>query len=133
MFLDVYHTSLWTDAKKWSYKDPFALSITYHMRFTNEELVKKSLEEMERIHGITGQDAKIAEQRLLKLFPTVKPGDRITAYYVPGQKVAFYYNGKLRGELTEKNLLVPFLDIWLSPKTERPEVRAQLLKRFSTN
>jgi hypothetical protein len=133
MLLHVYDSVLWTDAKRWSYAEPFALSITYRMNFTNEELVKKSVEEMERIHGITGQDAATAEKRLTELFPDVKPGDRITALYVPQQKVAFYHNGTYRGALTEKKLLRPFLDIWLSPETERPEVRKQLLNLTASN
>jgi hypothetical protein len=132
MLLHVYDSSLWTDAKEWSYAEPFALSITYRMHFTNEELVKKSVEEMGRIHGIKGQDAAIAEKRLKQLFPDVQPGDRITALYLPNEKVAFYHNGKYHGALTEKKLLRPFLDIWLSPETERPEVRKQLLNLTSS-
>jgi hypothetical protein len=82
---------------------------------------------MKRLHNLGEKDLAAANKALSKLFKDVKEGDRITAFYEPESKVAFYYNGKLQGNLTQKNLLIPFMDIWLSPDTERPELRAKLL------
>ena len=126
-FFDVYDSSIWTDAAQWSYKNPFALSITYKMKFTTQQLVEKSVDEMKRLHNLGEKDLAAANKALSKLFKDVKEGDRITGFYEPESKVAFYYNGKLQGNLTQKNLLIPFMDIWLSPDTERPELRAKLL------
>lgn len=127
MWMDVYTSHLWTDAKNWSYAAPFALSITYDMNFSRKQLVEKSVDEVARIHGLPQERLAHLHTELSRLFPAVRNGDRITALFIPDTQVAFFHNGKETGRLTDKDLLIPFMDIWLSPKTERPELRKAML------
>lgn len=127
MWKHVYTSHLWLDEAEWSYDAPFALSIDYNMKISRKQLVDKSVEEVERIHGLDEEALSTLETELNRLFPSVKKGDRITAAYVPETHVVFYYNGDEKGRLTDNRLLIPFMDIWMSEQTERPELRRQML------
>src|ERR1700677_3285738 len=44
-----YDASLWTDAKQWSMNVKFALSLRYRIHFTTQEIVQRSIAEMQHI------------------------------------------------------------------------------------
>ncbi len=118
-----YDAELWTDATRWSYTAPFALTLTYRMNFSTDELVEKTIEEMERLHK-TGSEWK---QELVRAFPNVKDGDRITALFLPKKGVRFFYNGTITHTVKEVAFAQMFFDIWLSENTSEPSVRKKLL------
>ena len=84
-----YDAQLWTDAKPWSYENPFALSLIYHMSFSTQELADKSIEEMEGLQVLSAKQKQNYLSILTKAFPNVKEGDRITAVYKPNAGVDF--------------------------------------------
>jgi len=128
LIFTAYEASLWTDAPEWSMNTPFALSITYRMSFTREELVERTLEEMKRVAPrLTNADMIRFGVALESAYPNVKSGDRITALHTPGSAVRFFHNGKLTLQVTEPTFAEPFFGIWLSPQTSEPSVRAGLL------
>jgi hypothetical protein len=61
------------------------------------------------------------------LFPDVKEGDRLTGEYKPGHGATFYLGDRLLGTIADDAFAAAFFDIWLSPKTSEPGLRAQLL------
>jgi len=127
MWLNVYDASLWTDARTFSYAKPFALSITYHMNFSKEQLTERSLKEM--IHGHKLSDEELARYKkiFLEIYPNVKKNDRITAVYNANKQVEIFYNGALYGTVTDQDFALPFFDIWLGDKTSEPTLRNKLL------
>lgn len=127
LFSKIYQAELWTDSTPWSYEAPFALSLTYYWSISGIDLVEKTLEEMRRQSPATAtEDAKF-EASLRLAFPDVKDGDRITAFFDPQKGVSFTYNSKPTGTIASVTFARRFFDIWLSPKTSEPELRAQLL------
>ncbi len=127
-FFDVYDISLWTDSTPWKPTSPYALNITYKMSFTTEDLLSKTVEEMNRLDGPKNTPSRFQDQ-LKRIFPSVKPGDQITAIFLPPAEVKFFYNSQPRGNITDSEFLKYFSDIWLSSKTSAPKVRDQLLKQ----
>jgi hypothetical protein len=123
-FIHAYDAYLWTDAKAWSYAEPFALTIIYHYDFTTKELVDKTIEEMERIHA-TGSHWR---HELEMAFPDVRQGERITALYLPEHGISFYHNGKVTRKIKSIPFAQQFIDIWLSEKTSEPSLRRKLLR-----
>jgi hypothetical protein len=99
------------------------------MSFTREELVERTLEEMQRVSpglqraALTGFGAS-----LRRAFQNVDSGDRITALLVPGAPVRFFHNGKVTHQIDGADFAEAFFGIWLSPRTSEPDVRAGLLK-----
>jgi hypothetical protein len=115
LIITAYTAALWTDAKTWSMDAPFALSLTYAMGFSTDDMVSRSLEEMKQVDpALTDADLKSYGEALAKAFPPVTSGDRITALHVPGQPAKFFHNDD-------------FFGVWLSPRTSAPSLRVALL------
>ncbi len=62
-----------------------------------------------------------------RVFPDVEPGDRLLGVHRPGEGVAFFYNGQLRGEIRDPEFARLFFGIWLSPRSSEPAMRQALL------
>jgi len=124
--LKIYDGKLWAKGASWSYDKPFALNLKYARDIDAEDLVSNSIDEMHRIRGL--DEARLAEYKkyLEKVFPDVNEGDTITAIYFPKQKVIFYHNSQISGEVDDPNFGPDFMDIWLSPKTKATELYRSL-------
>lgn len=127
MLLHVYDTSLWTDAETFSYEHPFALSITYRMNFSKEELTDRSLKEIKHAHNLPDETLEKYKKIFLEIYPNIKKGDRITAIYTEKKQVELFYNGALYGTVANKEFAIPFFDIWLGEKTSELKLRNKLL------
>jgi len=127
LFMKVYDAALWTDAKQWSMDSTFALSINYDLSIDGDDLVDRSIEEMEHTNPIPAEKVDSYKQQLTKVFPDVKKGDTITALYDPKKGVTFFYNNKLYGAIKDQDLSKRFLSIWFAPNTSEPTLRASLL------
>jgi hypothetical protein len=130
LFITAYDAELWTDAKGWSMKAPFALTQKYHMGFSTDDFVSRGTSEMKHVDP-TLDDATMKRfgDEMAKVFPAVKEGDTITALYQPGKPVKFFHNGTATGEVADKAFAKPFFGIWLSPKTSGTSLRADLLHK----
>ena len=129
MLLHVYDTSLWTDANTFSYEQPFALSITYRMNFSKEELAQRSIKEIKHAHNLPDETLARYKKIFLEIYPNVKEGDRITAVYNAMKQVELYHNGALYGTVEDKAFAITFFDIWLGEKTSELTLRNKLLGR----
>ena len=129
VFITAYDAALWTDTQHWSMQSPFALTLTYHMAFSSDDIVGRSLDEMKQDDPAIG-DATLARYRtlMLPLFPAVKSGDEITGLYQPDGTTRFFLNGRPTGQIRDQNFAAAFFGIWLSPRTSAPDLRASLLR-----
>ena len=57
----------------------------------------------------------------------VKEGDSFTFVYLPNQGLEFFYNDKSLGICSNQGFAKAFMNIWLHPNTEYPDVRDTLL------
>ncbi|MBL0317748.1 MAG: chalcone isomerase family protein [Alphaproteobacteria bacterium] len=128
LFLHVYDAQLWTDARIWSYEQPFALSLTYYRNFSTEELVDRTFDELNRIQPYNEAQQALYRPQLEAVFPSVRRGDRITALFSPSHGIHFFFNGNEKGTISSIAFSKQFLDIWLGEKTSEPAVRTNLLK-----
>ncbi len=129
LFIEAYTATLWTDAKEWSYQAPFALSITYNMDFSRQDLVERSLEEIQAIHALPEAESKKLQAYLETAFRDVKKGERITAVFSPKKGATIYHQGRFTGAIPSLSLAQKFFDIWLSKNTSAPALRDGLLGR----
>lgn len=126
LFMSVYEASFWSDAGNFE-KPPYALTITYAMSFTAQDLADRTLSEMQTISDAPEATLKSYTDQLAKLWPNVAAGDRITAIALPTGRTAFYHNGRALGTISETAFTPIFFGVWLSPKTSEPELRQKLL------
>jgi len=127
--MTAYSASLWTDATTWSMQSPFALSLSYNMAFSHQDVVARSLKEMKSINPSVSDDTLANYGAIMsRVFPDVKSGDEITGLYQPGGSVRFFYNGRATVEVHDPAFARAFFGIWLSPQTSDTKLRKQLLR-----
>jgi hypothetical protein len=128
--LHVYDIRLWAaDAvapERWA-ETPLALEIEYARTLVGRAIADRSLEEMRRQGDLPAERAQRWLDEMRRIFPDVKPGDRITGVKEPGVGARFFVNGQLRGELRDGDFARRFFGIWLAPQTSEPGLRERLL------
>lgn len=124
--MKVYQATLYSDQGRYDPSQPHALAIDYRFSFTREQLVDRSLEEIEQIRGDI-DDREMWRQQLQTVMVDVDKGDQLVGVHYPGQKAIFFHNQTWLGEITDPELASFFFAIWLHPKTSEPDLRAQLL------
>ncbi len=125
--LHVYDSSLWVPGAAWSFERPFALDIRYAMNIRGRELTEKSLEEMRRLGW--KDPAKLArwEAAMDRVFPDIRPGDRLVGVSLPGREARFYSQDRFLGTVADPEFARAFFGIWLDPSTSEPALREQML------
>lgn len=125
---DLYTARLWTrDGAELDLDQPFALSLTYEIDFTVDELAGASVDEIARITGLP-RDAFVGLGDTLRTcFKDVTEGDRITGVSLGPDQAAFYFNGTKTCDVNASLFSERFFGIWLGPKTRDPKAQKRLL------
>ena len=126
LFLHVYDAQFWSDSGNWK-KPPYALTITYAMGFTPDELADRTYDEMKHVSSLPEDTLVSYSDKLRILYPKVRAGDRITALQVNAQTTSFYHNSRFLGAIHDPEFAPAFFGIWLSPKSSEPDMQKQLL------
>lgn len=108
-------------------ESPFALEIVYTRAIEGRKIAERSLDEMDRVASLSATQRERWLAAMLKAFPDVKEGDRLTGVFRPNGPVRFYFNGELRGEVRDAEFAQRFFGIWLGPETSEPALRRALL------
>jgi hypothetical protein len=106
---------------------PLALELVYARRFAGRMIAERSLDEMQRVPGISPEQRARWLEAMRGVFPDVTVGDRITGVHRPGAAARFFLNANLRGEIADPEFGRRFFGIWLSPTTSEPGLRQSLL------
>ncbi len=128
--LRVYDAVLWTNAALVAADTattPLALELRYARRLRGSLIAERSILEMRRQGEIDEARARGWLDAMIRLFPDVDDGDRITGVQRPGEAARFHVNGRFVGELRDAGFARRFFGIWLSPQTSEPQLRAALL------
>ena len=128
--IPVYDVSLWTTPQFQPERfgaHPFALEIRYARTLSGSTLEDASLKQMQALEVRPGARQAEWRQALAGAFPDVKPGDRLTGMHLPDKGLRLYFNGQLHKAIDDPLLSQSFFAIWLSPATQEPRLRAQLL------
>jgi hypothetical protein len=110
---------------------PFALEINYQRDISKEQLLDVTDEQWQKL-GFTEPYRQKWILELDTMFPNIKKGDELT-YLTDGKNGQLIYRKagsepyKTVGYVKDERLNDAFLSIWLSPKTEFPKLRKQLI------
>lgn len=125
LWTEVYRASFWSDSGSWK-RPPYALSLTYGMSFTAEELAKRTAQEMAHVSSMPEASRAAYAAELKALWPDVKTGDRLTAL-AEKDRTLFFHNGRRLGSIGGNEFMQAFFGIWLSPDSSEPDMQRQLL------
>lgn len=124
--MTVYDAALYSPDGAYRSDRPHAIEIKYRFSFSREQLARKSLQEIERIHGPPADREAVLEQ-LNAVLRDVAGGDRITSIHYPGRWAEFYSEDVELGRIEDAALAAAFFSIWLDPATREPDLRAGML------
>jgi Chalcone isomerase-like len=125
--LHVYDSSLWVPGEAWSSERVFALDIRYAMSIKGRDLTQRSLEEMRKLGFSDPARLKRWEEAMDRVFPDIRPGDRLVGVSIPGREARFYNQERLLGTVPDPEFARAFFGIWLDPRTSRRDFRSKLL------
>jgi hypothetical protein len=125
--LHVYDARLAVAGEKFDPAQPFALTLRYAREFKGERIAQTSIDEIRRLGFGAAVDHERWLEAMRRVFPDVKRGDELTGAAVPGRGTEFFHNGRLVGTIDDPGFARAFYAIWLDPRTQVSELRAQLL------
>lgn len=130
---DVYKSQLLTPSGDYAQgKDvsphPLALSIEYQRDISQKQLVDATIEQWKKL-GYSDTSSWVTQ--LEDIFPDIKDGQQLT-YVSDGDIGRFFFSShseknQLIGSITDPQLNDAFLAIWLSPQTQYPKLRQELI------
>jgi hypothetical protein len=123
----VYDATLWTRGGGAALDQPHALDIRYAMEVAGRDLARRSVEEM-RKQGVR-DEATLArwEREMERIFPDIRPGDRLVGIHIPGVEARFHSQRGLLGAVRDAAFARAFFAIWLGERTSEPAMRRRLL------
>ncbi|MGR5110510.1 chalcone isomerase family protein [Vibrio jasicida] len=110
---------------------PFALEINYQRDISKQQLLDVTDEQWQKL-GFTRAYRQAWISKFGTMFPNIKKGDELT-YLTDGKTGRLIYRQagskpyQIVGYVKDERLNDAFLSIWLSPKTEFPKLRKQLI------
>lgn len=128
---DVYQASLWAGAGRFAPDDwatqGLALELRYARDFQGKDIAQRAIDEIRAQAPLRDDQAQRWLFTLQTLLPNVHQGETLTGLYQPDKGLKLFHQDTLLGELTERDLSLRFLGIWLSDRTSQPRLRQQLL------
>ena len=127
MFLDIYRATFFTENGVYQAFDyPQALSITY-LKDINKNRLLEATKKQWLLQDYDQLQIESWIDELSQIWPNIKSNDNLIFYVDKNNQGIFYYNQRLIGSVSDKELSTAFLAIWLSHKTSQPKLRRQLL------
>lgn len=122
----VYQARLYSGSGAYEFPHtlPFALALEYKRQFSKEQLISETQKQWQ-ILGIEQTQQWL--ESLARVLRDVEKSDVITLYVDNKASSVFYLNDTLLGSINNREFTEHFVAIWLSDKTSRPELRADLL------
>lgn len=127
LWLSLYKAKLMTATGHYQQEQyPQLLEIEYYRDIDSEDLLQATREQWQKL-GFSNTDIERWLSVLASIWPDVKQGDYLSFMVIDGKTSQFFYNQQPLNMIDDAHFAQAFLAIWLSPKTSRPSLRAQLL------
>lgn len=123
----IYDAELRVAGSDFTWDHPFALTLTYARKISEEDLVEASLSEIARIEDKQIDAVEYLRTPLAECFADVREGDQITGHSLNINKAEFYFNGQQTCTLEAPGASKAFFSIWLGDKTMDPDRSRELL------
>ncbi|MGB5856080.1 MAG: chalcone isomerase family protein [Oceanisphaera sp.] len=124
MFFNLYQAHFYSqDGRYQANRYPQALTLRYQKNISQDELIKATISEWQRL-GIEYPSSW--PQQLSRLWPSVKKGDELAIRVEPTGESRFYLNQAPLGDIAEPKFGPAFLAIWLSTNSQNSTLTSQL-------
>ena len=123
----IYEATLWAGGDD-PLRPPLALELTYKRKISGRDIADASVQEIRNLGAADAPRLKAWGERLLQIFPDVRPGDQIVGVHLPNA-AQFYFNDRSIGTIDDPDFARAFFAIWRDARTSAPDLRAALLER----
>ncbi|MCM0148953.1 chalcone isomerase family protein [Photobacterium galatheae] len=106
-------------------RSPLALVIKYQRNIDKDDLLEATESQWQKL-GFPASKRQRWVRALSEIWPDVRQGDRLI-FVIHSAGGTFYQDNRVIGEVRDQEMAKAFLDIWLSPRTEYPALRKQLI------
>jgi hypothetical protein len=122
LFFKIYDLKISTkNSKEVDYKQAHIFQYRYNRDVDAVDLVSKTTEEWERLQLCNEEHAIRWSKELKSMWPDIKKGDSLTAYF-DGEFTYYYHNNKYLGEIKGRIFARTFFQIWLDPNSRMTEL-----------
>ncbi|RUO81394.1 hypothetical protein CWI84_01150 [Idiomarina tyrosinivorans] len=129
LFWDVYDATLYSKSGDFNWplgQQQVALQLDYLRDIDAADLVDKTAEEWQRM-GFSDQRQSQWLQTLRDIWPDIKENDCLLLLQTETGASQFYQGTTLLGTIDSETFTEQFLAIWLSPQTDYPDERKELI------
>lgn len=125
---DVYDAALYTSGARFNPSTPFMLELTYLRPLDGASVANKTIEEMQRFGHRNATQTARWKTLMTRWFADIDRNTKLAAMRNTDGSTTFIRDGKtVLGTVAEPEFGRLFFDIWLSERTLRPDLRAELL------
>jgi hypothetical protein len=127
MMMDIYDARLYAPEGVFVPGHPMALSLTYLRSLSGARIADSTVEQMRRM-GMQDEVTLAGWHDVLRgIFPDVEDGTTLTGVLNAKGETLFYNGDTEIGHVSDPAFGRYFFGIWLSPQTEDPDLRNELL------
>ncbi|MDO6706973.1 chalcone isomerase family protein [Photobacterium sp. 1_MG-2023] len=113
------------DAQVSEAQTSLALVIRYRRDIDKDDLLEATDEQWQKLGFSSGKRQRWLRQ-LAGIWPDVRKGDRLI-FVTHAEGGTFYRDNRVIGEVADEEMAKAFISIWLSPRTEYPDLRRRLI------
>ncbi|WP_432695657.1 chalcone isomerase family protein [Marinobacterium sp. YM272] len=124
-WVEVYDARLFSEDGEYdSGERPVLLELTYHRAISGEDLLDATAKQLK--DSLDAETLAQALGLLQPMLPDVKKGDRLAFYLTEQGRGRLFLNSRYLGGMDDPALNRAFLDIWLAPDSDFPELTRRL-------
>ena len=127
MLWNVFDARLYATGGQYDTDAPFALSLSYLRKLKGEQIVDKTISEMEQQGKYDRSELESWSLRLAEIIKDVDASTTITGVRDVNGHTLFYRNGDYLGKIEDADFTRGFFAIWLGEGTSNPRFRQQLM------
>lgn len=127
--IHVYDIALYTEHAAYTTNSTAVLSLKYNLSIKHKRLQETTLKEWQRMGKGTPEQREKWIRQLDGLWPDIKAGETLSAFFLKGGPTTFYYGDQLLGAVDDPAFGPLFFAIWLDENCRYPRLRDRLLNR----
>lgn len=127
MLWNVFDARLYARDGQFNPTEPFALSLSYLRNLEGEQIVDKTIQEMQKQRLFTEKELNQWKTALSSIINDVDSSTTITGVRDENGYTVFYRNNMLTGEIRDRRFTDGFFNIWLGETTSEPKLRQDLI------
>lgn len=128
LFWKIFDATLYAPGGTYDRDEPFVLSLSYLRKIRGEQIVDRSIVEIEQQGKASPEELAQWRDELMRIIPDVDKSSTISGVRTQQGTTAFFLNGNPIGTVQDVRFTPLFFDIWLGEGSSNAKFRKNLLE-----